>query len=155
MTSRNTFLLPTLALSLMGLPIKAQSAPSATAVVSCKASELPQHPFQCGGLILTITRFRSDASIGSRTVSLQLTNPTSGFLPFQSSDLIAVGADGHQAMLGGWAASGVGVYYLHAPSGSTRVAPGAMLSLNYVLEQSAKLPAKLYLGERLIAEITD
>jgi hypothetical protein len=154
-TSRNLFLLPTLALSLMGLSMKAQSAPSATVVVSCKASELPQHPFPCDGLLLTIIHFRSDASIGSRTVGLQLTNPTSGFRPFQSSDLIAVGTDGHQAMLGSWAASEVGVYDLHAPSGSTGVAPGAMLSLNYVLEQSAKLSAKLYLGERLIAEITD
>ena len=154
-TSRKKLLLPILVLSLMGLPMKAQSVQSAATVLRCKASELSRHPFQCGGLVLTITRFKPDASIGNRTVSLQLANPTSGFTSFQPGDLIAVGADGHQAILCGFAESGVGQLYLHAPSASIRVAPGATLNLGYILEQSAKLPVKLYLDERLIAEITD
>lgn len=155
MTSRNKLLFPALVLCLMGLPMKAQIIPSGTTLVTCKASELPQHPFQSGGLTLNITRFVGDAAILNRTISFQLMNPTSGFVSFPLSDLAVVGNGGHQALLSGWLEGGNSQKEFHIPPASIRVAPGATLNLNYFLEQSVKPPVKLYLGDKQIAEITD
>lgn len=137
---------------LLGLaPLGAQDA-----AMALKASELPKHAFTLAGLQVTVLKYRGDASLGRRDVTLSIRNPTQGFLAFATEEVTVVGADGGQSILSGWSNlySGFGVEH---PGYATRVriAPGATLELGFFLERAVKAPAKLYLGDRFVAEITD
>ncbi|HJU83182.1 MAG TPA: hypothetical protein VJ600_03140 [Holophagaceae bacterium] len=135
---------------LLSAALGAQDAP-----LRCAAAELASHPLAFDGLQVSILKLRGDASLGRREVVLSVRNPTQGMLPFAGEDLAIVGAGGAQSALCGWSESYPAFSVRHTgPADRLRIAPGAATELTFYLERAVKLPAKLYLGGRLVAEIS-
>ena len=108
----------------------------------CKARDIGGHPFQVGGLTLTIKEFNQSIA-GQGRMTLSLENPTGRFLPFSAKDLVLVDSDGNQS---------VTLYQVWA---DLRIAPGAHLNLTITLTSVVKLPGKIYFGDNLLVEITN
>ena len=137
-------------LFVLSAALGAQDAP-----LRCAASELATHPLAFNGLQVTLLKLRGDASLGRREVVLSVRNPTQEMLAFAGEDLAIVGAGGAQSALCGWSESYPAFTVQHTgPADRVRVAPGASTELTFYLEHAVKLPAKLYLGGRLAAEIS-
>jgi hypothetical protein len=140
-----------LALPFLLAPLGAQDAP-----LRCTAAQLASHPLPFGGLEVTVLRFRGDASLGRREVALSVRNPTEGFLPFSAGELAFVGAGGSQSPLCGWTESYPAFTVRHTEPGErVGIAPGAATTFTFYLEHAVKAPVKLYLGGKVVAEITD
>ena len=135
---------------LLAATLGAQDAP-----LRCPAAELATHPLAFGGLQVTVLRLRGDASLSRREVELAVRNPTAGVLPFAGEDLVVVGEGGVQSPFCAWTETFTTFSVQHTqPSDRIGVAPGASLELRFQLERAVKLPVKVYLGGRLVAEIS-
>jgi len=128
---------------LFPITLPAQTGPSKP-VLQCKSSELDRHPFEIGGMSLTITTLKKDV------IWIQLKNNSDEFRVFQPEDLNVVGGDGNQL-------------YIQTTTGSApmtvttraHIAPGATLKQGYGLNHFVHFPAKIYFNEKLLAEISD
>lgn len=143
-------------LLLAGLALTAGATPGAAqAPVAIKASDLAGHPFTSGGLTLTITTLDNHVAVGRDVrdtgtgfLILEVANPTERFSAFSPAWLVIVSSDKRQT----------------TPSRERRrtdrvlpteahVAPGATIRYEFNLTEQVRLPAKLYYGETLLAEI--
>jgi len=137
---------------LLGLALGAQEPPAAApAPLSCPVSELGAHPFRVGELQVRIREFKPNRAFGTRQIVFELENLGSGFIAFASEDLVIVGRDGSQVL----ECSPVEQFGIHPLPQRVRLAPRAHASLTMYPAQSVKYPAKLYYGERLLAEIAE
>ncbi|WP_291270934.1 hypothetical protein [Geothrix sp.] len=132
-------------------PLSAQEA------LKLKANELATHPLQANGLSITITGLNGHQLIASITkwagrahVKITFENKSSSFQTFSPSDLCFVGGDGVQALP---------IYEINKADDTTpltfRIAPAARLSTEYVLTGRLNFPVKIYLGDRLVAQVTE
>jgi len=132
-------------------PLSAQEA------LKLKASELATHPLQANGLSITITGLNGHQRIASISkwagrahVKITFENKSASFQPFSPSDLCFVGGDGIQVLP---------IFEINKADDSTplafRIAPAARLSTEYVLTGRLSFPAKIYLGDRLMAQVTE
>ncbi len=149
MTGTWTHLFATAALAV--LPLAAQSG------LQCRAGELAAHPFDLRGLSVTVTNLDGYRLVaperrhaGRARIALSIENKGKGFLPFSPQDLSLVGKDGTQVFP---------IYELNlasdAPPLSLRLAPGAHASVAYVLTGRLLFPARIYLADQLVAEVTE
>lgn len=132
-------------------PLSAQEA------LNLKVSDLATHPIQANGLSITITGFNGHqliASIskwaGRARVKFTFENKGTSFHAFSPSDLSFVGSDGVQVLP---------LYEINKADDTTplafRLAPSARLSTEYVLTGRLNFPVKVYLGDHLVAQITE
>ncbi len=137
--------------ALLALPMAAQGAFKVT------AKDLPSHPFVVGEVSLTITALSGYKSFdrerkfsGRARVEITLENKGSAFKRFDPQDLSFVGKDGVQVFP---------VFQRNLADDtvpmSLRLAPGARALVEYALTGRLTFPAKLYLGESLIAEVSE
>ena len=141
----------TLAACLAFKPLSAEEA------LHLKVSELAAHPIQANGLSVTITGLNGHqmmASIskwaGRARVKITFENKGTSFQAFSPSDLAFVGGDGVQALP---------LYEINkaddTPPLAFRIAPAARFSTEYVLTGRLQFPVKIYLGDRLVAQVTE
>ena len=150
MTGVRKYFLPVL-LGLLAYPLAAQST------LQCNVKELVSHPFKDKDLVVTLTElvgYKTFAPVrkysGRARVSLTLENKSSSFLAFAPQNLSLVGKDGLQVFP---------IYELNHADDTIpmllRVAPKATAKVEYVLTDRLTFPAKIYLGESLVAEVTE
>jgi len=142
---------PLLALALVFLGTALGAQEPAAQVFRGPASALEAHPFRIGDLEVRIREFKPNRLIGTAQIGFQVENFGSTFLTVSAEDLVVVGQDGRQVQEG----SPVEKFRIHPLPLRTRIAPRAHVALTLFPEQSVKYPAKLYFGERLLAEITE
>jgi hypothetical protein len=121
-----------------------QEATASSESYRCKRSDLRNHPFIIGGLILTINSYTDSKLNGREWFDLRVENPGNGFLSLHGpSNLFVVNSEGRQEQL--------------SSDHSFLIAPGAFVSLTYQYwnNNKLKLPAKIYFGDKLLAEITE
>ena len=139
------------AVGLAIIPLRAQE------VLNLKINDLATHPLQTNGLSITITKLNGNqrfASIskwaGRAHVTITFENKSPSFHAFSPFDLCFVGNDGIQVLP---------IYEMNHIDDTTpmtfRIAPGARLSTEYVLTGRLSFPAKIYLGDRLVAQVTE
>jgi hypothetical protein len=120
-------------------------------------SSVSRHPFQVGGLELTISKLdglvviSSDArDTGVGYMEVRVENVSADFVRFAPSQLVVVGRDGRQASI---------IYERHntdrAVVSEVSVAPRAHTEMKYNLSARVKFPAQLYYDGKLLAEIVD
>ena len=138
-------------LLLMGLPLAAQEP------VTCRARDLSAHPFRNGGLSLTVASLSGYKSFdrerkfsGRANILLAVENTGSGFQLYAPNDLNLVGKDGVQVFP--MFERNLADDLLPA---AIRLAPGAHVNVEYALSGRLHFPARVYLGERLVAVITE
>lgn len=144
---------PLIALLLVAPALLAQAPRTApmSEPVKCSAAELDRQVFRVGDLELKIRDFKPNRGFGTRLIAFQLENLGSGFLAFAAEDMMLVSAGGSQVLE---TAPQEDFRIQHLPQ-RLRIAPGAHVTLTLYPDQTVKFPAKLYLGERLLAEITE
>lgn len=125
--------------------------PGKADLVHCASAELNRHPFRVGELELKIKEFKPNRGIGTRLIAFQVENHSQEFLAFAAQDLVLVSSDGNQIT----EAAPSDQFRTHPLPQRVRIAPGARLALTFYPEQTVKYPAKLYLGDKLLAEITE
>ena len=146
----STFIVLVLA-CISNLSLAAQDGPM------LKASELATHPFQCRGLSVTITGlnghqvFAAERKQSGRAhVKLAFENPSASFIAFSPQDLCLVGKDGIQMQP---------LFEINSVDDTTpmtlRIAPSARFSTEYVMTGRLRFPAKIYLGDTLVAQVTE
>jgi hypothetical protein len=142
---------PLLALSLAfpGTALGAQEP--AAHVFRGPASALEAHPFHIGDLEIRVREFKPNRAFGTPQIVLRLENLGSAFLPVSAEELVLVGQDGRQVQEGPPSEK----FGIHPLPGRIRIAPRAHVALTLFPDKSVKFPAKLYFGERLLAEITE
>ncbi len=132
-------------------PLSAQDA------LNLKVNELATHQIQANGLFITITKLNGNQLIASNTkwsgrahVKIDFQNKSTSFHAFSPTDVSFVGADGVQALP---------IYEINKADDTTplafRLAPSARLSTEYVLTGRLTFPVKIYLGDRLVAQVTE
>lgn len=132
-------------------PISAQEAQN------LKAGELATHPFQTNGLSITITGLNGYQLVSSVSkwagrahVRMTIENKGPSFQTFSPFELCFVGNDGVQVLP---------IYEINKADDSTpltfRIAPAARLSTEYVLTGRLSFPARIYLGDRLVAHVSE
>lgn len=130
---------------------------SAQEILNLKISDLAAHPFQTNGLSITITklnglqRFAAISKWAGRAhVKITFENQSASFHAFSPFDLCFVGNDGTQVLP---------LYEMNHSDDTVpmafRIAPGARVSTEYVLTGRLGFPAKIYLGDRLAAQVTE
>lgn len=130
---------------------------SAQDLLNLKINDLATNPLQTNGLSITITglngyqRFAATTKWAGRAhVKITFENKSPSFHTFSPSDLCFVGNDGIQVLP---------IYEMNHSDDTTpmafRIAPGARLSTEYVLTGRLRFPAKIYLGDRLVAQVTE
>jgi hypothetical protein len=142
-------ILPLLALAL-GLAAQAPTQ------IKLKVKELGSNPIRVGQLNLTIRNFQPDTRISKRRVDLHLQNMTNETARLALDELLIVGSNGSQSSLCGWSETfdGYTVHHL-LPTQPVLIAPGAYRDMSFFLEHSVKLPARIYMGRDLIAEVSE
>jgi hypothetical protein len=143
---------------LAGLALTGGAIPGAAqAPVAIKASELTGHPFTAGGLTLTITKLDNHVAVardlrdtGTGFLILEVVNPTERFTTFSPAWLVIVSNDARQTSPGFVRRRNDRVLPTEA-----HVAPGATIHNQFNLTEQVRLPAKLYYGETLLAEIVE
>jgi len=138
-------------LSLMVFPISAQES------VKCRVSEISSHAFRSNDLSVSLAKLsgykKFDAErkfSGRANVTLSVENKGTGFQIYSPQDLNFVGKDGIQVF----------PLFERNLADDThpmpfRLAPGARVNLEYALSGRLIFPAKIYLGETLVAEVTE
>ncbi|MBI1754334.1 MAG: hypothetical protein HY014_17840 [Acidobacteria bacterium] len=130
---------------------------SAQEIQNLKVSELATHPLQANGLSITITGLNGHQLIasvprwaGRARVRMSIENKGTSFQAFSPFDLCFVGSDGVQVLP---------IYEINKADDSTplafRIAPAARLSTEYVMTGRLNFPAKIYLGDRLVAKVAE
>jgi hypothetical protein len=115
-----------------------------TPVPQINHKQLREHPFEANGLKIVIKEFNAV------TFSMNLTNTTTSFIAFASEDMALVDKTGSQLFLN------------HAlfsqPMPITlprlRIAPGATVHLDGLLNDRATFPVKVYYFDTLFAIVT-
>lgn len=127
-------------------PVSASLAPPLTSkspleVIRCRAADLQNHPFQVDGLSVVLRCYRDRKLNGNWWFDLKVDNTTDGFISFNPQQLSVVNADGRQEQLD--------------TDLMVLIAPGAFISTSYKywFDNDLKMPARIYLGDRLLAEI--
>lgn len=155
MGSRLPALMLAPALAWTAPPAAAQEAPASATPL--RIVELAGHPFQEGGLTVTVTHLNGYRLIaperrhaGRGRVRLSIHNPGATFRTFSPQGLALVGKSGLQVFP---------LYELNLADDTVptalRLAPGARFEVEYVLTGRLTFPAKLYLGDQLVAEVTE
>lgn len=153
----STFVLLVLLVPTLGSHAAAAEAPKV------RRSELKAHSFAAGPLLITVAMFRPHIrdnltfrrSAGQ--VVLRVTNGSDVVARFEPQEMIFVGSDGRQATLRGRLQRG----FVDAnedrvgPLVVVPIAPGALVDEMYELTGPVRLPARLYYGDALLAEIDD
>ncbi len=117
-----------------------------------RVSALESHIFRIGELKVQIWEFKFNRIFRNSQVVFKLENLGSNFLAVSAQDLVIVGHNGRQ-ILEGTPQEKLGAHLL--PQG-IRIAPRAHVILTlYPEDHSVNYPAKLYFGERFLAEITE
>lgn len=138
-------------LVLLALPMTAQEP------LRCTAQELAAHPLGSKDLVVTILSLDGYKAMaahrkhsGRARMSLSLENRGTGFSTFSPQAISLVGKDGAQVFP---------IYELNLADDTVpmtlRVAPGAHVTVEYVLTGRLSFPAKVYLGEVLVAQVTE
>ena len=136
---------------LLTIPLGAQE------VLNLKTNDLAIHPLQVNGLSITITGLNGNQVFARLTkwsgrahVKITLENKGASFQSFSPFDLCFVGNDGVQALP---------IYEINKADDTIpmtfRIAPSARLSTEYVLSDRLSFPVKIYLGDRLVAQVTE
>ncbi len=137
--------------ALGALPLAAQGP------LACATRDLPAHPFAAHGLTLTLQSLsgyrafdRERKFSGRARVAFTVENKGPGFQRFDPQDLAFVGKDGLQVFP---------VFERNLADDTQpralRFAPGARATLEYALSGRLAFPAKIYVGEALVAEVTE
>jgi hypothetical protein len=138
-------------LTLLVLPISAEES------LKCKVGELSAHQLRSKDLFFNFpfTGYRifdhlKGKLAGRANITLSMENKGSGFQVYSPQDLNLVGKDGTQVF----------PIFERNHSDDTRpmairLAPGAHVNVTYALSDRLYFPAKVYLGEILIAEVTE
>lgn len=142
---------PMLALSLVGLGAVMGAQETAPEVFRGRPSALEAHPFRLGELKVWIWEFKPNLTFGTSRVVYKLENLGSTFLPVSAQDFVIVGRNGRQ-VLEGPPQEKLGIHPLPR---RIRLAPRAHVILTLYPDQPLSYPAKLYFGERLLAEISE
>lgn len=142
---RKRLLLAT-SLVFLGLTLGAQE--SAPEVFRGRVSALEARPFRIGELEIRVMKFWPNSAFGTRQLVFRLENFGATFLPVLAEDLVVVGRDGQQVQE-------IWPMGLNPLPFRTRIAPRAHVTLRLYPDNSVKYPARLYFGERLLAEITE
>lgn len=124
---------------------------SAAEVFRGRIAALEARPFRIGDLEVRVREFKPNRAFGTSQIVFRLENFGSAFLPVSAEDLVVVGQDGRQVQEGS-PSEKLGVHPLPC---RTRLAPRAHVILTLFPDKSVKFPARLYFGERLLAEITE
>jgi hypothetical protein len=114
-----------------------------------------RHPFQVGGLELTISKLDGYVAVsadvrdtGVGYMAVRLANTSGDFVRFVPSRLVVVGKDGRQASP---------AYERRntdrAPVSEVAVAPRARAEMKYNLSARVKFPAQVYYDGELLAEV--
>lgn len=130
---------------------------SAQEVLNLKINDLANHPLQTNGLSITITKLNGHQRFASITkwagrahVTFTIENKSPSFHAFSPFDLCFVGNDEIQVLP---------FYEINSVDDiapiAFRIAPGARLSTEYVLTGRLKFLAKIYLGDRLVAQVAE
>lgn len=131
--------------SLGAQPPQAAPAPD---LIRCASSELDRQVFRIGKLELRFHEFKPNRNIGRPQIVFLLENSGPAFIPFSLEDLVVVGRDGSQVLEAIPLDRGLGPR-------KVRIAPGAHVKMTLLPDQQVKFPARLYFGDRLLAEITE
>jgi len=137
--------------TLLTLPMAAQNP------LKCTSKALPSHPFVVSEVSITITALsgykafdRERKFSGRARVEITLENKGSAFKRFDPQDLSFVGKDGAQVFP---------IFERNLADDtlpmSLRLAPGAHASVEYALTGRLAFPVKLYLGDALVAEVSE
>jgi hypothetical protein len=138
-------------LTLMALPIAAQES------VKCRVGEISSHTFRSKDLSVRLAKLSGYKKFdyerkfsGRANVTLSVENKGSGFQLYSPHDLNFVGKDGVQVFP---------IFERNFADDtqpmSIRLAPGAHVIMEYALSGRLNFPAKIYLGEILVAEVTE
>jgi len=138
-------------MSLPGAPAAAQEA------APLRFKEVSSRTFTVSGLEIVILDLTRNQIIGSAprfpgraNVTLRIRNPGDAFATFAPQDLAIVGKTGLQVAPLCELLSAVETEAL-----VHRIAPGAHIEVKYILSDKVQLPARLYLGGKLVAEIQE
>ncbi|HLO69214.1 MAG TPA: hypothetical protein VK188_19500 [Holophaga sp.] len=138
------------------MPLLAAPA-SAQEVPITKFVAIAAETFSVNGLDIVIQDLTRNQIMGTTprlpgraNITLRLRNPGKAFASFAPQDLALVGKSGLQTVPLCELNSGVeSEALLH------QIAPGAYIEVRYILSGKVQLPAKLYLGGKLVAEIQE
>jgi len=143
-----------LVVGLLGFSLFAEPAgavPAATEVFRGPRAELKQHPFQVGGLKLTLDCHHA-LGLGD-LFEVQAENATREYLRMEMGELLLVDALGQQTQLARWTFYNQGI---HGEVAHTLpVLPGSRLEETYLADagKNLKFPVRVYYGPRLLAEL--
>lgn len=135
--------------AILGPNLEAQE--SAPEVFRGRVSALESHLFRMGELKVQIWEFKPNRTFSFSKIVLKIENLGSTFQAVSTQDLVVVGRNGRQILEGSRQDNPI----IYPFSQRTRLAPRAHVILSIYPDQSVTFPAKLYFGERLIAEITE
>ena len=137
------YLLTTLMLGI--LTSSAHISVAQTSVPQIDYAALSKHPFEIHGLEITVQKFNAQNFL------VKLTNTTASFIAFAPEDMALVDKTGNQLFLNGtW--SSYQRQVVTPPK--VRIAPGATVSLDGVLNTYATFPVKMYFFDTLCAIVT-
>lgn len=137
--------------ALMALPITAQES------VKCRVGEISSHSFRTKDLSVTVAKFSGYKKFdverkfsGRANIALSVENKGTGFQLYSPHDLNFVGKDGIQVFP---------IFERNLADDTQpmpiRLAPGARVNMEYALSGRLNFPAKIYLGETLVAEVSE
>jgi hypothetical protein len=127
------------------LTSSAQISMAQTPVPQIDYAALSEHPFEIRGLKIAVQKFNA------QTFQMKVTNITASFITFAPEDVALVDKTGNQLFLNGTWSS----YQRQVVTPlKVRVAPGATVSLDGVLNTYAAFPVKMYFFDILCAIVT-
>jgi hypothetical protein len=140
------------------VPAKTAGNNPALAPTELRTTELEGHPFEASGITLTILDFTEKVSprwlfatyitIGVGGITVKVENKSQDFVSFSPDKLIFLGHDGNQATV-------ANEQLLAEPRlpRPIQLAPGGRFQTKYTLTAAVALPARIYYGEKLLAEV--
>jgi hypothetical protein len=137
------YLLTTLILGI--LASSAHISVAQTPVPQIDYAALSAHPFEIHGLKIAVQKFNA------QTFQMKLTNTTASFIAFAPEDVALVDKTGNQLFLNGTWSS----YQRQVVTPlKVRIAPGATVSLDGVLNTLATFPVQMFFFDTLCAIVT-